>query len=283
MQPDRLNNLDLVAAVVLALFMVPLVLVTSGPFSIAAGITFALVLPGYTLLAALFPRRQDLPALERFVLSLGLSLAALPLVGVVVSFSPWGIRLLPIVLLMTLVIVVSAGFGFYRRHRLAIESDWTIRLPSSKLLLLKEWRGQSRPEQAQQALFVLAGLGLLVTLLYVMVTPKITETFTEFYILGDTGKMDGYPGLLIPGRAANVTLGLINQEHTSMVYRIEVRIGDEPVAAIGPVELLPEQRWQREVEFRPTRPGTHQRVDFLLYRDRSNEPYRSLHLWIDVG
>ena len=59
----------------------------------AAGSLFVLYLPGFALIEALYPRKEGLQALERLALSIGLSLAIVPLVGLVLNYMPWGIRL----------------------------------------------------------------------------------------------------------------------------------------------------------------------------------------------
>ncbi|MCP8305319.1 MAG: DUF1616 domain-containing protein [archaeon] len=60
------------------------------------GSLFVLYLPGYSLIEALYPKREDLEGLERLALSIGLSLALVPLVGLVLNYTPWGIRLEPV-------------------------------------------------------------------------------------------------------------------------------------------------------------------------------------------
>ncbi len=81
------------------------------------GSLFVLYLPGYTLIEALFPRQGDLGALERLALSLGLSLAVVPLVGLLLNYTPWGIRLEPVVASLAL---LTEGLGLMavaRKHR----------------------------------------------------------------------------------------------------------------------------------------------------------------------
>src|SRR5660397_178940 len=60
------------------------------------GIPFILFMPGYTLIAALFPGKDDLDSIERIALSFGLSIAIVPLIGLGLNFTPFGIRLIPI-------------------------------------------------------------------------------------------------------------------------------------------------------------------------------------------
>lgn len=78
-------------------------------FRYVVGSLFILCLPGFALIEALYPKKEDLEPLERVALSIGLSLALVPLVGLVLNYTPWGIRLDPIfVSLAFLTIVLGA-------------------------------------------------------------------------------------------------------------------------------------------------------------------------------
>ncbi|HJJ80031.1 MAG TPA: DUF1616 domain-containing protein, partial [Methanocorpusculum sp.] len=57
-----------------------------------------LFIPGYVLIAALFPEKTSIDGIERFALSVGLSIAVVPLIGLVLNYTPFGIRLDPIVI-----------------------------------------------------------------------------------------------------------------------------------------------------------------------------------------
>lgn len=52
------------------------------------GIPLVLFLPGYALIAALFPGKNDLDTIERIALSFGLSIAIVPLIGLALNFTP---------------------------------------------------------------------------------------------------------------------------------------------------------------------------------------------------
>jgi hypothetical protein len=67
------------------------------------GSVFVLFLPGYMLIEALYPKPKDLEPLERLALSIGLSLALVPLTGLLLNYTPWGIRLNPILISLTLI------------------------------------------------------------------------------------------------------------------------------------------------------------------------------------
>jgi len=86
-------------------------------FRWVAGAVFLLYLPGYTVIRALFPAKEELDELVRFVLSIGLSLAVTPLVGLLLNYTPWGIRLDPIVVSLSLFVMVLSLLGAYRKYK----------------------------------------------------------------------------------------------------------------------------------------------------------------------
>jgi len=80
------------------------------------GSLFVLYIPGATLIEALYPRGEDLEPLERLALSIGLSLALVPLVGLVLNYTPWGIRLTPIAISLTLLSLILSLIALYRKY-----------------------------------------------------------------------------------------------------------------------------------------------------------------------
>ena len=86
------------------------------------GSLFVLFIPGYVAVEALFPKGRELDTIERFALSVGLSLALVPLVGLLLNYTPWGIRLNPIVVSLTLLTVGLAMVALAREYRLSSEA-----------------------------------------------------------------------------------------------------------------------------------------------------------------
>ena len=79
-----------------------------------------LFLPGYSLIAAVFPRKDDLDAIERIALSFGLSIAITPLLGLALNYTPFGIRLLPILIVLS-IFTISLAIGTYVRRSMIQE------------------------------------------------------------------------------------------------------------------------------------------------------------------
>ena len=85
------------------------------------GSVFVLFIPGYVSVEALFPKGRELDGIERLALSVGLSLALVPLVGLLLNYTPWGIRLDPIMASLTILTIGLALVAFARRFRLSVE------------------------------------------------------------------------------------------------------------------------------------------------------------------
>ena len=88
------------------------------------GAIFVLWLPGYSFIKALFPTqapiktsKESLDTIERIALSLGMSLALVPIVGLLLNYTPWGIRLTPIVLSLLALTLIFATAAVIREHK----------------------------------------------------------------------------------------------------------------------------------------------------------------------
>jgi len=80
------------------------------------GSILVLFLPGYALIEAFYPKRE-LDELTRFALSIGLSLALVPLTGLVLNYTPFGIRLIPVAFSLAGLTIVLLFLAVYRKHQ----------------------------------------------------------------------------------------------------------------------------------------------------------------------
>ncbi|NAS89900.1 hypothetical protein C4E24_09280, partial [ANME-1 cluster archaeon AG-394-G21] len=109
---------DLALVIFLTLLCIPFVLIpplNETPVRIILGLPLVLFLPGYALIAALFIREDDLDGIERVALSFGLSIANSPLLGLALNYTPFGIRLTPILIVLS-VFTISLAIGAYVRR-----------------------------------------------------------------------------------------------------------------------------------------------------------------------
>ncbi len=301
--------MELVTIVILSLLLVPLVAFTSGALRIALGLAFVLFFPGYTLIAALFPKKGDLGGIERVALSFGLSIAVVPLMGLVLNYTPWGIRLYPILVSVLLFIVVMSVIAWYRRRRLPPEERSQVQFRPLLSSLSGPWVLQSRWDRLLTILLLVAIVGAIGTLGYVIAKPKVGERFTEFYILGRYGRAEYYPGKFImeknkvvavdyggevgevDAQRGEVTLGIVNHEHRRATYQIGVRLNAGDIAVgfegenrtlIGPIRLEPDEKWGRMISFAPLHPGDNQKLEFILYQDGVQYFQTPVYIWINA-
>ena len=270
---------ELILINILSLFLIAIITLT--PFRIVRiilGLALVLFFPGYTLISALFPKRTDLDTIERVALSLGLSIAVVPLIGLVLNYTPWGIRLYPILICLTGFIIAMSVVAWFRR-RYILPSE---RLSISINLNFAFWTKQSKMDKILTAALIASIIVAIGALVYVISTPKAGEKFTEFYILGEEGKAEGYPRKLMAGESTYVILGIVNHEHEPTTYTTRVLIGNQQANSIGPVTLENKEKWEKKIDFTPTQSGENVKVQFLLYKGNQSDPYYNLHLWIDV-
>jgi len=118
------TTLALIAATTLTVFVIPENAYPLVYVRYVLGAIFVLWLPGYSFIKALFPEEtqtkettKPLDPIERIALSLGMSLALVPIVGLLLNYTPWGIRLTPIVLSLLSLTTIFATAAIIREHR----------------------------------------------------------------------------------------------------------------------------------------------------------------------
>lgn len=322
--PADLTAVALLVVLTVGAALLPVVRET--PLRIGLGLPFVLFAPGYALVAALFPdagaspgddesRRANGPAgstreggidgLERVALSFGASIAVSPLVGVVLNFTPWGIRPVPTLVSLGGVTLVAASVGAQRRA--ALDPEDRFRVPYER------WVAEARAElfepetRTDAALNVLLAASVLLavgTVGYVAVTPSPGEGFSEFSLLTerDDGTLvaDDYPTEFVVGEPGSLVVGVENREGEPASYTVvseiqRVRVENNSTAVLKSEPLLrfsptvgANETWRRQHEVAPTMTGDRLRLTYLLYRgDPPSDPttanaYRSLHLWVNV-
>ncbi len=274
------NQRILIAIVITNLLLLPVITFTMGPIRIAIGLLFVAFSPGYTLLSALFPKRDDLGGIERLALSFGLSIAVVPLIGLILNYTPWGIKLYPIFISITLFIIVTSAISRYRERKLPKADRFGLTLKAS----LSKWVGLTKMDKAVSISLVIAIMAVFGCLGYVVAVPKPGEEFTEFYILNIEGKAEDYPQEVILGEPVDIVIGVANHEYEPTSYRVEI-IGDSiENSSIVLGTLAHEEKQEERVSFIPQIAGEKQKVEFYLYKNSESKSYFEdpLHLNIDV-
>lgn len=257
-------------------------------FRIVLSLTMLLFSPGYALIAALFPAKSDLEGTERLILSFGLSIAVVPLIGLWLNFTTWGIRLLPTLISLSIFILVMCGIAYLRRSKLSETEVFEIPFKNAVLSLKAELlkKPGSKVDRALTVFLIFSIFLSVTTFFYVIVTPKEGEQFSEFYILGPEGVAENYPSEYVFREKGTFIVGIVNHEHRPMNYTMEVRLENKSLPLLEnlrQVTLAHNETWEEPVTVTPPFEGTDMRLEFLLFNETDKtKPYRSLHLWIDV-
>ena len=268
--------MELIFIVALTLLLIPIVILTTGWIRVVLGLLFLLFFPGYTLIAAIFPKKDSLDPMERVALSFASSIAVVPIIGLILNYTPLGIKLYTVTASVALFVLVASATAIWRRRRLPTEERFHV-LPRIEL---SKWSQLSWLEKTLSIVLVLSILVATGALVYVMAVPKLDEKFTEFYMpaAGD------YPTELAIGEPLTVTLHIASQEHGDTSYHVQVRVDGEVVEEKERFTLAHGEARDETVTIVPAKSG-EQEIEFLLYRhgdEGTAEIYRNLNLSISV-
>ena len=295
---------DLWAVVVLTLLADGVVL-AGGPglLRMAAAGLLLFALPGYAVVAALYPgrerpvpgsdEREGITLGERVGLSFGVSLAVVPLVALltwpltrsIAANFPTTIRPLraSMVPVLTLVVVVGAVLAARRRSRLPAGHQFTVPVD--------EWvsslRAAMGPSASRGSRLLTVALGLSILLAaaslgYGLASPVDGEQYTSAAVLtpGEDGEpvATGYPSTLEAGEPVDLVLKLGNHEGEDTQYTVVVRaerlsVGDgEPtVTEASEVDRLSASVADGETRFvdhsvATDLTGANVRITYYVYR-----------------
>ncbi len=241
-------------------------------------IPMVLFVPGYTLTVTLFPKDDDLKGIERIALSLGLSMAIVPLMGLLLNFTS-GIKLVPLVVVLSFYSTAMLLIAAYRRGKLPEEIRFFV--PFYKLYEIFHI-GESRIDKILTIILIISVISATQIIYSVTTTPKIAERFTEFYILNQYDKGDSYPVNLKQNYPQEILIGIINHEYSPVNYSVEVSL-DKNVLTKKQLTLNHNETWEQNITFTPDREGTDMKLEFLLFKENNfTLPYRQLYLWVNV-
>ncbi|MGV8108441.1 DUF1616 domain-containing protein [Methanospirillum sp.] len=274
------------------------------------GLPFCLFIPGYLLVVTLFPSNGEIEWIERVALSFGLSIAIVPLMGVFLNYTPFGVRIIPILVFTFFFSIFMIGMAAYRRVKLSEENQLEIPI----FQIINEIKKTFFPNDNSlffRIIFIIQFIALvliILTTICLIFLPHDGEHFTDFYILGENGKSADFPVHFWAGTNQTIIIGIGNHEDRNMSYEGKVfgfyqeTVNKTNISIIYysiPLGSFSIQIPDNEtVEF----PFTFiindmkiNRIEFLLYdhptqknglnfthSDKLYNSYRDLHLWVQV-
>lgn len=150
----------------------------------------------------------------------------------------------------------------------------------SIIIFLKLLKADEKATGLEKTL-LLALVATIIIASGIMTYAKLTfpkEKFTAFYILGEGGKAENYTTDLYLGRSTSIIVGIENHEHKAINYTLQAKIGRSTLSS-QQITLNHGEMWLGNVSFIVNRVGPRMKLEFLLYKEDSTTPYRSLHLW----
>lgn len=316
--------IDIVICMLLTGILIPFALLQiEHGIRLVLGLPFILFIPGYLLIYVLFPKKDvEIDMIERIALSFGLSIAVVPLIGLGLNYTAWGITLTSVLAGNSIFIIIMGILAYIRWMQTPIPQQIKYNI---HVTILDKNAGKL--DQALTIILLMAISIALVTLAYVVVTPKQGESFTEFYLLGPTGTLSDYPTDLLVGEQGKITIGIANHEHQVKQYSVEIWLINQ-TTTVDPVSNETETiinhmwfmdqyntsrldhmpvdieanwtaQWEQNMTFSVYRKGHHKLTFFLfnetgsdrytkradyveLATQKQRNAYQTLHLWLDV-
>jgi len=277
------------------------ILVSVGLFVLGVGdifaLAFVLFVPGYLLVAAMFPSKREIDWTERIALDIGVSLAVVPFLGLALNFTSLGIRFTAIIGTIVLFTLMLGAAAWWRRMQLSAEE----RLSAAINITLPRWGENSLVDRILTVSLLVSIVVAAGTVVYFVSTPRPPERFTEFYILGPGGNASGYPTNLAVNETGSVIMGIANHEAARVNYTVRIDlVGVQIVynATSGYNETAEFNRttwstfnltladglnWTQSYTFRISDTGLWN-VKFFLFKDGDlSSTYRELHLFVRVA
>jgi uncharacterized membrane protein len=288
----------------------------------AFGVPLLLFLPGYVVVAAVFPAAADaagrdrvldgtgvttagVDGVERAALSFGVSVALLPLVALAVAISPLGFARPAVVGVFVVAVCFGALVAAARRHRL--DRDQRYHVPVGRWVadLRRGLFGTDRRlVGVANALLIVSVLVATATMGYALAIPQDGESYSSIALLteNESGELeaDGYATNLTAGEPTELFVSVENNEGAETDYTVVVVVQRVDPTADG-VRVL-EQReldrigatvaagetWRQEHSVAPEMVGENLRLTYYLYRGdvpenvNDDTAYRRVYLSVDV-
>lgn len=240
-----------------------------------------LIIPGYVLVAALFPKKDRLDITERIALSFGLSIVIISILGLILSFT-FGIRLVPILVAICLYTIVFVLIAKYKKEKLSREIQFSVQLDEIYKIVVRSLKPKGRTDFILTIILIFLVVSIIGTIYYTITVPKIGERFTEFYILNSSERVGSYPTTLKLNSPINYYVGVGNYEHETTNYTIQVLL-DKNLLTSKELILKDGETQKYNITLTPNNVGTDMKLEFLLFKDNNfTVPYRTSHLWVST-
>ncbi|MCX9081102.1 MAG: DUF1616 domain-containing protein [Candidatus Methanoperedens sp.] len=290
------NNLDLIFVpifIILSIIFILLPPYNETPLRIIFALPLLLFMPGYMFIAAMFPKRGELGAIERFTLSIGLSIAITVFDGFGLNYTQWGFRPNSITISLSIIIGIFFMITIIQRWRYGKESySFSLEDIRSFYYTLKNKETETGPDHdpALEKMLIKTMIIAILIVTSMLIYAKVTqepEKFTALYILGANGKAENYTTEVSIGETSTILVGVENYEHAYVNYSLIVTMGGINLTRED-INLGHGEKWLKNVTFIPELTSSiafvgvnKSKLEFQLLKD--NVSYRSVHLLVNTN
>lgn len=287
-----INNLDLIFIPILVILAIIFILIppfNQGFLRIIFALPLLLFLPGYMLIAIIFPKRGELSSIERFTFSIGFSIAITVFDGFGLNYTRWGFKSDSITISLSLIIGMFFLLTFIQRWRYWKESyGFTLSDIRSFYYILKNKEPKTGPDHALEKMLIKTMIISILIVSAMVIYTKVNtepEKFTSLYILGADGKAENYLTEVSIGEPYTILVGVENYEYAPVNYMLRVNFGGK-ILKEYPIILDHNNRWLNNVTVIPElvssiASGNKTKLEFELFKD--NKSYRSVHLMVNTN
>ena len=296
---------DLIVAVASSILLILVIdLVPDSPVRSIIGLFFLLVLPGYVSVAALFPSRGGIDAIERIGLSLGLSIAIFPLIGLGEYYVFSALEFEKLEFALAGFVIIVAFVAWQRRMNLPEDERFVIDLELNLTV-----RGMAFVDRLLLIGIVIVAAASLIMLSVILAAPKSEEAFSEIGLLGPTGDIGGYPLNLALNQTGTVSVSVGSHEDAEMRYSLVILLQHEnatganithwndgnPFDGVQSLDgglgmaynftLKPSEYMNSTYDFSVAQNGTYKLRFMLFYegQDFLGEPSREGWIWVNIA
>lgn len=274
LKSHKLWDKNLIIYILLSLLMIITVLVpplNKTPVWMVPGSLFVCLIPGYLLLAVMFPKNDDLELIERLALSFGSSLILTSIIGLIFNYTRWGIHLELILIVLAIFSLLLCFITVLKMRKLPVNRR--IRVPKLDKTL---------------GIFLIICILLTIgTAAYTLINSEDFNTngsatnATSFYIKDLDSNAGGYTLNLVSGEQTSLTMVLVNQEGSTVNYSIVVRTNNSILKQEN-VSLEHNQKMEIPVDLTAGIPG-ERNIEFLLYKLPDQNPYQTRIVKLNVS
>lgn len=266
-------DLALVCALALAALVLTVLGVSSPVLRLLLGLPLVLILPGYALTTALFPRRA-LGGADRALFTLSLSLSTAIFCGFVLNRTSWGLRPESWAMILSTVVLGSSLIAFARRRlSLARSANETDDPPAQT--------AQSGAAARPRLSFGI-GQSLLLGLAIAVIAGAVLLARGEAALRPAPEVIQLW---MLPGDAAvspTLRVGLNSVGPAAGDFRLQIERGGYIIHEWPSLSIVPGQQWEQTLSLYGRQPGNGAFEAHLYRAEEPNVLYRRVALWLDT-